>query len=174
MSWQCINTIWVCANTAPPCRYPHSTLQGIKAGEHWYFQGSINSVQQVITFCTALERRIAEHKPDQLDIPMHKPLNYVGYSMFITARGIQHDKGDTSWLQVMVLDAFVLEFVPGAFHYEGRTACFVTSEQKARVAESLLGTITDSNIETGGGFGVFQGGIEVISAKLLNKSSADE
>jgi hypothetical protein len=42
------------------------------------------------------------------------------------------------------------------------------------VAESLLGTITDSIIEIGGGSGVLQGGIDVISAKLLNKSSAGD
>ena len=42
----------------------------------------------------------------------------------------------------------------------------MSSTPEAPIAESLIGVITDSMIETGGGLGVFQGGVQTTSARL--------
>ncbi|XP_014553623.1 hypothetical protein COCVIDRAFT_107165 [Bipolaris victoriae FI3] len=147
-------------------RNHRSSIEDIQNGRHHHLQGLIKRVQQIITFCTALEMRLSELDPDLIDVPLEKPLKYVGYSINVTARGAQHDKGGTSWFQQMALDAFRLEAPDAKFTFEGYTVCFMAHPHEVSVAESLIGVITGSMIETGGGFGVFQGGVQTTSARL--------
>lgn len=143
-----------------------SSIEDIQNGRHHHLQGLIKRAQQIITFCAALETRLSELGPDLDNVALEKPLKYVGYSINVTARGAQHDKGDTSWFQQMALDAFRLEAPNAGFRFEGHTVCFMAHPHEVSIAESLIGIITNSMIETGGGFGVFQGGVQTTSARL--------
>lgn len=147
-------------------RNHRSSIEDIQNGRHHHLQGLIKRVQQTITFCTALEMRLSELDPDMIDVSLEKLLKCVGYSINITARGAQHDKGDTSWFLQMALNAFRLEAPDAKFTFEGYTICFMAHPHEVSVAESLIGVITHSMIETGGGFGVFQGGVQTTSARL--------
>ena len=55
--------------------------------------------------------------------------------------------------------------------FDGYTVCYMANQDEVSVAESLIWVITDSMIETGGGFGMFQGGAQTTSARL---SALDE
>ncbi|KAI4653091.1 uncharacterized protein J4E79_008604 [Alternaria viburni] len=137
----------------------------ISKGHYRFLNGSEQRVMQILTWCTALEDRIHELPADELDTPMQRPCTYVGYSVSVSQRLHEHDEGGTSWFQHMVQAAFQAEVDYPLFSFEGHAVCFL-QESEAPVAEVLISVITDSMIETGGGFGVYQAGIQTTSALL--------
>lgn len=44
--------------------------------------------------------------------------------------------------------------------------CYLGHQIEASVAEPLLGVLADATIETSGGFGIYQGGIQTTSSRL--------
>jgi hypothetical protein len=90
-----------------------------------------------------------------------KPHKRPGYSKCIQKRLHEYRERETSWLANLVESACRLEFGHKAFFFGDYVACFVATYDEVPVAEALIGTITDSSIETGGGFTVYQGGIQV-------------
>jgi len=57
-------------------------------------------------------------------------------------------------------------FADAALPHSDVVVCYLAAEKEAFIAESLLGVLTNSKIETGGGFGMNQGGIQTTSARL--------
>lgn len=97
-----------------------STVRSILEGRHWYLQGSITRTQAVLTFCEGLRERFKDMGPHEMEIPLQRPLGYVGYTMSAQQRFKEHGHGDTSWLHNLVLNAFRLEYGDPTFVYDSR------------------------------------------------------
>lgn len=137
-----------------------ATREDIRRGDYRWLAGQTKRVQVVETFCMALQIRI---KDDTIKTPQM----YIGYTKDTEERREQHDKGDSSsWLQQLVLAAFKAEFPDNGFRLIDREICYMAFEWEVGLAEAFLTVLTDSYYQTGGGFNVVPGGIQVTSAKF--------
>ncbi|KAH5282358.1 hypothetical protein HBI71_004950 [Parastagonospora nodorum] len=149
-----------------------TVLRDIQAGRYQLLNGSVTRVVQILTFCYALEDRIKNLPAAARNQPFPKPHNYVGYTIYATKRMQDHETTETSWFHHMVSDAFRLQIKEHTFEFHAHLVCFLCKDESA-VAEALIGVITDSMIETGGGFGIVQGGVQTTSS-LLGHMSPEE
>jgi hypothetical protein len=143
-------------------RTNRSSIEDVNRGGHFYLNGSRGRTTKVITFCQALDNRL-DGMPDK-DGPLPIPLKYVGYSKQVNERQKAHRNGSSSWLMQLVLAACRVEFGARYKMYD-YPVCFLADQNEASIAEVLISVITDSVYNTGGGFGVFQCGVQVGSAK---------
>jgi hypothetical protein len=146
-------------------RNNRSSIEDVNRGSHFYLNGSRGRTTKVITFCQALNNRL-DGMPDK-DDPLPIPLKYVGYSKQVNERQKAHRYGSSSWLMQLVLAACRIEFGAQYKMYD-YPVCFLADQNEASIAEVLISVITDSVYNTGGGFGVFQCGVQVSSAKQDN------
>lgn len=98
----------------------NSTIETISEGKHWFLKGSITRTQTVWTFCQGLRMRFEKLGPHEMDMPLQRPLGYVGYMMRPVNRFKDHANEDTSWLHHLVLNAFRLEYGDSAYTYESQ------------------------------------------------------
>ena len=95
------------------------------------------------------------------------PQMYIEYTKDPAKRRKQHENGDSSsWLQQLVLAVFKAEFPDNGFHFVHRVICYMALQWEVGLAEAFLAVLTDSYYQTGGGFNVVPGGIQVTSAKF--------
>jgi hypothetical protein len=140
-----------------------STRQDANKGAHFYLNGSKNRVTMTITFCQALENRLDKIPSEEQDDPLKIPLKYVGYSKHINKRQKGHEGGGSNWLMMLVQAALRVEDLPG-YDMHNHPVCFLAKPFEAPIAEVLISVVTNSIYDTGGGFGVYQSGIQVSSA----------
>jgi hypothetical protein len=136
-----------------------TSIEDIGNGQYRFLQGSPTRVTQILTFCTALQDRIQELPTGARDKPFTKSHKYVGYSISVSTRIKERENTDTSWLHHMIQDASRLELEDEKplFRFDTYAVCFLFRDE-GRVAEALIGVISNSMIETGGGFDVCQDG----------------
>jgi hypothetical protein len=143
------------------------TAGDIRRGDYRWLEGQPKRVQVVETFCMALPTRIK-------DGTIKTPQMYIGYTKDPEKHRKQHDKGDSSgWLQQLVLAAFEAEFPDNGFHIAHREICYMAFQWEVGLAEAFLTILTDSYYETGGGFNVVPGGIQVTSSKFQKLKDAE-
>jgi hypothetical protein len=151
-----------------------SRQEDIEAGGHWFLKGSSSRATKVLTFCKALESRLNELPSNEQDIPLKQPLKYIGYSVCIEIRVRSHENQETSWLMHLVLAVCRFLFRDGIFSLKSYALCFMATENEVPVAEVLLGVISNSSYETGGGFSVYQGGCQISSSRQATLSESEK
>jgi hypothetical protein len=152
----------------------NSTLESIQAGRYWHLDGHRHHVMTIVTFCEAIKRDTETMNEEEIDKPMRSPA-YVGYSMTINRRLEQHQRREnSSWFQHFVHDAFRYVFGDKAFVFDNFVVCYLLNGPEAIVDETLIGRIFNSTYDTGGGFSIVQGGVQVSGAFLSNLSKTDK
>jgi hypothetical protein len=142
-----------------------ATAEDIRQGKHRWLNGNENRAQAVETFCKPLEDRLEQDT-------IRTPHMYIGYTKDPERRRNQHSKGESSsWLQQLVLAAFQAEYPEDDIHFTSRAICYMAYESEVGLAEAVLTIITDSAYQTGGGFNMVPGGIQVGSAKFRHLST---
>jgi hypothetical protein len=137
-------------------------LQKTKHGRRTMVRGRQDIVEQ---FCEALERRIdTTVLAGMEDVPLTRPLMYIGYALHFASRMEDHDHGEPSFLMQLVRS--VSRYLYGGdFELQSYPICFLAEEYEVRLTELLLTQLANSFSWTGGGFNIHPPG--------MNNSSAD-
>tara|TARA_R110002003_G_scaffold206_4_gene15780 strand:- start:5761 stop:7359 length:1599 start_codon:yes stop_codon:yes gene_type:complete len=139
-------------------RFLHKT----KHGRRTVVRGRQEIVEQ---FCEALERRLdTTVLAGMEDVPLTRPLMYIGYALHFASRMEDHDHGESSVL-IQLVRSVSRYLYGGEFELQSFPVCFLAEEDEVRLAELLLTQLANSFSWTGGGFNIHPPG--------MNNSSAD-
>jgi hypothetical protein len=158
-----------------------SSRSFVELGHHGYLgktqdggHGIVNGREAVVRqFCDALEKRLnALDRVVSAQIPLRRPLMYIGYAFSYAKRMASHKRGDSSFLMQLVRS--VARVLWGTeYDIEAFPICFLAEEDEVRLAELILTQIADSFSWTGGGFNAHPPGINNSSAELGGVAAED-
>ncbi|KAI8937288.1 hypothetical protein NX059_006496 [Plenodomus lindquistii] len=150
-----------------------SDERNIHRGEHAFLQGVEQRVQNVLTFCEALEDVLDEEAPansPQSSKPYPRALKYIGYSVNAPKRGKEHDCGTTDFLKSLFYAICKVEFsdIKGVQKYDWHmyAVAYPAAVEDCQLGEELLSRLTHSYYYTGLGFNVQPAGLSINSGEL--------
>jgi hypothetical protein len=126
-------------------------------------------VEIVEAFCAGLETRLNNISVGEEDVPMKRPLQYIGYAVHWPTRWKSHDSGETAFLLQLVRSALQVLY-PGVIAMNGFPLCFFVHDGEVRLGELLLPMLADSFSATGGGFNAYPPGMNNSSADAVDSS----
>jgi hypothetical protein len=108
--------------------------------------------EDIKRFCDALEVRLQRLPADEKDIPLRRPLQYIGRANKYVRRQDLHRRGDRSnWLMQLVKHVCHVRW-PGRFNLDAFPVSYQAKDSEVACAQMLLALIADSFAATGGGF----------------------
>jgi hypothetical protein len=128
-----------------------STLDSLRRGEHYYFEGHQERVKKLWTWCKAISLQCKAIPAARRDQPMPRAITYCGYSVYISRREVQYQKrSSTAWLVSLVETTFRVLFPDRRFFLPLYCIAYLGREEELQLAERAFTRCTYSDFKYGG------------------------